>query len=72
MLVTIINTPLLSSFPAHFAYSIIIVISLYDAAIVHSKLGKQYITWVESPKTGVFRMFDSDFLEFFAKTKWQV
>ncbi|XP_065676369.1 fatty acid 2-hydroxylase isoform X2 [Hydra vulgaris] len=34
------------------------------------KFGKNYFKWVHSPVVKKLRLFDSDFIEFFSKTKW--
>ena len=34
------------------------------------KFGKEYFKWVHSPVVRKLRLFDSDFIEFFSKTKW--
>lgn len=33
-------------------------------------LGKEYVPWVHSPSSRSYRLFDSDFFEFFSKTSW--
>lgn len=34
------------------------------------RLGLRYSHWVHAPSTQQFRMFETDFMEFFAKTQW--
>lgn len=36
------------------------------------KFGEDYLKWVHSPVNKNLRLFDSDFVEFFSKTKWYV